>query len=303
MADTDQQSVEETLAWEAEHRPRAGLAAIASGALTLAGGILSSFANADSPSVYALDAVRDAAGEPVPGGGLKTPQVLYVDDHAAQLLIAAVLLAIAAALMAPVLGYLYRATAARRAEMPRWALYPAVAAPILIAVAQVVLYVFVVVKANDFASGSDRDTAAAHDALQGGVLTGAQILSQLALLGIALAFVLVSLNAMRAGLLTRFMGVLGVIVGALFVLGGQLNQSLPIVQVFWLVAVGWLILGRWPTPVPAWQTGRAEPWPTQQQIREARERAARGDMTGPASVPDVSQKTAQPSSKKKKRKR
>ena len=34
---------------------------------------------------------------------------------------------------------------------------------------------------------------------------------------IALGFVLISLNAMRAGLLTRFMGVLGIIVGALLV--------------------------------------------------------------------------------------
>lgn len=303
MAQIEQQNAEETLAWEAQHRGRAGIAGITAGVFTLIGGILASVANKDSPSVYALDALRDAAGQPVPGGGLKTAQVLYINDHASTLMASAIILALGAALMAPVLGFLFRATRARADAPPAWVLYPAVIAPILIGVSQAVLYISVILKAGDFADGTDRSTAAAHDALQGGALTAAQVLSQLSLLLVALAFVLICLNAMRVGLLTRFMGVLGIIVGVLFVLGGQLNQTLPIVQVFWLIAVGNLIVGRWPTPVPAWTTGRAEPWPTQQQIREQREREARGDMTGPATVPDVAAKTPHSSSKKKKRKR
>ena len=54
---------------------------------------------------------------------------------------------------------------------------------------------------------------------------------------------------MRVGLLTRFMGILGVIVGVLFVI--PLGSQLPIVQCFWLIAVGLLILGRWPRRRPA----------------------------------------------------
>ena len=74
---------------------------------------------------------------------------------------------------------------------------------------------------------------------------------------------------MRVGLLTRFMGVLGMIVGALFII--PLGSSLPIVQAFWLVALGVLFLGRWPAGMPpAWVTGEAQPWPTQQELREAR---------------------------------
>ena len=49
---------------------------------------------------------------------------------------------------------------------------------------------------------------------------------------------------MRVGLLTRFMGVLGIIVGVLFII--PLGSSLPIVQAFWLCALGALFLGRWP---------------------------------------------------------
>jgi hypothetical protein len=78
---------------------------------------------------------------------------------------------------------------------------------------------------------------------------------------------------MRVGLLTRFMGVLGIIVGILSFLP-QLEGQLPFVKIFWLGALGALFLGRWPggNP-PAWQTGEAQPWPTQQQIREARDAA------------------------------
>ena len=62
---------------------------------------------------------------------------------------------------------------------------------------------------------------------------------------------LLSLNAMRAGLLTRFMGVLGMICGAALVL---LPQN-PIV-VFWLLALAVLFAHRWPQGMPpAWETG------------------------------------------------
>ena len=87
---------------------------------------------------------------------------------------------------------------------------------------------------------------------------------------------------------------------------------------FWLVALGALILGRWPTALPkAWATGKAEPWPTQQQVREQRD-AARGRQqpaTSPAASgahapkpptaprPEPATTQAHASSKKRKRKR
>ena len=153
-------------------------------------------------------------------------------------------------------------------------------------------------------------------------------LRQVGVFALGLAFVLLSLNAMRVGLLTRFMGVLGIIVGVLFIV--PLGSSLPIVQAFWLIALGALFLGYWPPGrPPAWATGEAQPWPTQQEIREARqaqrserggdraERPARNDRetTEPpprlrkerpdapeTPAPEPARK-AHPSSKKKKRKR
>ena len=57
----------------------------------------------------------------------------------------------------------------------------------------------------------------------------------LASLALGLGWVVICLNAMRVGLLTRFMGVLGVICGALIVL--PILSPLPIVQTFWLGAM------------------------------------------------------------------
>ena len=84
-----------------------------------------------------------------------------------------------------------------------------------------------------------------------------------------MGWVVICLNAMRIGLLTRFMGVLGVICGALIVL--PILSPLPIVQTFWLGAMAVLLAKRWPNGVPpAWTTGEAAPWPSQAEAREKR---------------------------------
>jgi hypothetical protein len=75
------------------------------------------------------------------------------------------------------------------------------------------------------------------------------------------------------------MGILGILVGILLIV--PIGSPVPIVQAFWLAAAGVLFLGRWPRGAPpAWQSGRAMPWPSQQQVREARGRARGGG--GPA---------------------
>ena len=90
---------------------------------------------------------------------------------------------------------------------------------------------------------------------------------------LALGFWLVkgSLDAMRVGLLTRFMGVMGIALGPALVLGFGL-----LVLPLWLVALGVLFLGRWPRGMPpAWITGRAEPWQSAGDAPAARRAAER----------------------------
>jgi hypothetical protein len=80
---------------------------------------------------------------------------------------------------------------------------------------------------------------------------------------------------MRVGLLTKFMGYLGMFAGALVLF--QITQ-VPVVQLFWLVALGYMLSGRWPTGMPAaWRTGKAEVLPSGAELR-----ARRAAGAGPA---------------------
>ena len=124
---------------------------------------------------------------------------------------------------------------------------------------------------------------------------------------LAFAFVLIGLNAMRVGLLTRFMGVLAIIVGVLFVIP---LGPLPIVQAFWLGALVPLFAMRWPAgQPPAWVTGRAEPWPSADEVRRRREAShahaeARAIKASPAASEAAEPvRPAHPSSKKRRKKR
>jgi hypothetical protein len=95
---------------------------------------------------------------------------------------------------------------------------------------------------------------------------------------IAVALVLVSLSAMRVGLLPRFMGYLGIIAGILTIIP---LVPIPIVEAYWLVAVAYLLSGRWPSGMPpAWTSGTAVPWPSSQKTRAERAERARAGGRG-----------------------
>src|ERR1700733_10441933 len=124
---------------------------------------------------------------------------------------------------------------------------------------------------------------------------------------IAVSLVLISLAAMRVGLLPRFMGYLGIIAGVLTIIP---LVPIPIVEAYWLIALAYLLSGRWPSGVPpAWTTGRSVPWPSSQQVRASR---ARGGLGGgraraPEPVPQPAggpvPATTRSTSSKRKRKR
>jgi hypothetical protein len=91
--------------------------------------------------------------------------------------------------------------------------------------------------------------------------------------------ILIANHARRVGLMSNFIGILGIIVGVLMVL--PIFGSLPIVQLFWFGALAALFLDRWPGGRgPAWETGEADPWPTAQEIREQRDAEAEGGGGG-----------------------
>ncbi len=154
------------------------------------------------------------------------------------------------------------------------------------------------VGAADFSGG---DNSQALDALTPPAYTIGQLLMLLGSFALGFSLVLLCMNAMRVGLLTRFMGVLGIIVGATFVL--PLDQQ-GIIRAFWLVALGFLISGRWPNGMPpAWVSGTAQPWPTAAQTRERRAGGAAPLPETPAPVPPEPGELTQGQRRKKRKKR
>jgi hypothetical protein len=300
------------LAWEAKRRPLAGAAGILAGVLTIVAGALRIQAFQDFPSSGFAQSLERAAAPGRLGGlpSLKTSQFQYIDDHAVGVLGSSILVAVALLAMGVALHFLARATAARRPQFPNAAVYLPYLGAGISAVGAVLFGYGNVDAARQFLDGP-HTVDAARDAGSNGLILAGQVIQGLAgALALGAATALVSLNAMRAGLLTRFMGVLGIIVAVLTVI--PLSGSLPIVQVFWLLALGALILGYWPSGVPpAWRTGEAVPWPSSAEIREAR-RAELERRRGPARPEPVVDEDEpvevhagrpHPSSKKRKRKR
>jgi hypothetical protein len=300
-------SVQDVLAREAAGRMWAAVGAAVAAIFTIGGSIGGMLLFRDFPPVFLIDALRDAAGEPMPGReGLRAAQVLFYDEHAAPLLAIAAVLAIGALALLLPLTYLYKAVKARRPQIPAVAMVMSVSGPVALALSEVILQAGIAWKAHDFAGSADHSSQAARDLLSSGIIVAGQVLRQAAVIALGFAFVLVSLNAMRVGLLTRFMGVLGIIVGALFVipLGSQ-----PVVQTFWLLALAALLAGRWPNAIPpAWAAGTAVPWPSSQDLQAVRDAASArsaGDEPQADDEPEGPDTPGRPhpSSKKKRRRK
>jgi hypothetical protein len=173
------------------------------------------------------------------------------------------------------LSFLFGAVRARRPEVQPFIRTIALAGAVLGAISGIVYYTAIGIKAHQFVTHGSQTYPEAHHLTRSGALVIAPVTLLLGSLLLAVGFVMVSLNAMRVGLLTRFMGYLGIFAGVLVLI--PIGSPVPVVQGFWLVALAYLISGRWPTGVPpSWRSGRAEPWPSAQELREQRIRASGG---------------------------
>jgi hypothetical protein len=272
-------SADEVLAWEAEHRSRAALAAFGAALLTIFGVLLTTVGQPgssefDDKVLTVVDTMgRTAAGERIPPGRIAAYTV-EVGQSPALPIVGAVLFGLGSLAIYFAMAYLFRAVRARRPEFQQIALVMAAIGAVGFGLGRAVSEIARYLGAADFVDAADHTNSAASDALSPSASLIGQVVWQAAALALGFAFVLIALNAMRVGLLSRFMGILGIIVGVTFVL--PLDQQ-GIIRVFWLGALGVLFLGRMPSGMPkAWTTGEAEPWPSQQQLREQRQ-AARAD--------------------------
>lgn len=292
-------SPQDALAWERERRPWAGGAAVAAAVLILGGNVLISLALRDLPKaegrvVTVVDALRDvAAGRAVPPGRLSA-QVEYLGHHTAGPVAGAVLVALGTLAAFLPLAYLYRATRARNPALGQWILVLLAVGSVLYGVGNLTVSLTRYLGAHDFLTAADRSNSGAQDALTQPPYAAGTALTFAGSVAFLFGLAVTSLNAMRVGLLTRFMGIMGMIVAATFLL--PLDQ-LGIIRSLWLGALAALLLGRWPSGVPAaWSSGEAAPWPSQQQAREARTRARDGDapveeLGAPASASSAGART------------
>ena len=293
-------SKQDQLEWEARWARPAAAAAFVAALLLLAQVIL------------LQTVVEDRAGiEPIPDF------LLSVDENPAMLLGARGAQALASLLLIGVFLYLFRAVQARAGGVPNWFIYMIVAGPALYAVGLILGAVGQVDVASDFAGGEPIRGNAGDDRadrlLEDNANAGVFALNFAGSIATAFLFVMLPLRARRVGLLSPFIGILGVVTGALLVL--QIVPLVPvIIEAFWLGAIGALYLGNWPGGRgPAWETGEAEPWPTAAQRRglEPRpgaEQERGGSLLGPPETkePEPSEPEPvpeRPSSRKRRRKR
>jgi hypothetical protein len=231
----------------------AGAATIAAGTLIAGGTVWDAFVNRDRPDGKNDDAER----------------IHFFDDHSGELIAANGLRSLGFLLLVLAVVHFHRTTRARNPELPSVPIVIGLFGVITLALGIVGRAVALGTEAADFVTRDFATKAAADKAAEDAVAQGMPLITGvLAFTGtiaISFWFVLASLNAMRVGLLTRFMGVLGIIVGAGFIFGFA-----PPVMVLWLIAVGVLFLGYWPRGLPpAWEAGEARPWPGREQPQDA----------------------------------
>jgi hypothetical protein len=252
---------QDQLQWEARFSRPAAIAAFVAGLLLMGGTIALQSIFEDRERVEAL------------------PDFLIsIDQSPGTLLTSSILQGASALCLIGVFYYLFRATIHRGSAIPAWFVYLIFIGPIFYAISQVIGAIDRIDVAEVFADQSsnleecpairgERGEDCADALLQDDVNPISVALGLAGSVATAFLFVMMPLRARRAGLMSQFMSILGVVAGVLMVL--RLMPLVPeIVQAFWLGAMGALYLGNWPGGRgPAWETGEPDPWPSAAERR------------------------------------
>jgi hypothetical protein len=293
MPSTDE--IRQQVERESERRARLGVPAFAGGFLYFLSAIVVSSTLSSAPTVGLVQGLTPAlSGIANPAVSPRAVEVKYISHHAFALIAGSTIKSLALVALTLVLLLLLDATRFRRPETWSAARPLVLFGGIGLAAVNVAHQIAGSIQAHRFAVGHDFSNLAVEQALtKGAVNVGSQYLDLLAALCLTAGMIAVSINAIRVGLLTRWMGVIGIFSGILIFLpiGGA---TFEIVPAFWMLGMGILYLGRWPNgDPPAWAAGEARPWPTQAE-RRSTERAGQSPDGGtrkgkpaPASGPDL----------------
>jgi hypothetical protein len=240
---------DDRLLYETRRRPRIAIVAVLGGLLLLSASLLQLVGPHSNVNELTIGLIEEHKRFPLD-------------------LIANVVQAIAWAGIAVSLKFLFDSVRARNPTVNPAFGWIMVFGAVVISVAGVASAAVIAVKAHQFVTTGDQTYQQANHLTSGPLLSVLSYANLVGLLAAAVGFVLVALNGMRVGLLTRFMGYVGIFAGILILF---VITPVPVVEAYWLVALGYMISGRWPSGMPpAWASGRAEPWPSSQQMREQR---------------------------------
>lgn len=279
----DGPSAEVSAQLELEHgwRTRLGVPGVAGGFLYLFGAVIISAALGAAPTVGLLQGIAPALkGVANPHESPRAPEVRYISHHSFQLLAGSTLSAIALLILTGILVVLVRATRFRRPESWNATGPLVILGGVVFAAVSIGHQIAGAILTHQFASGHDFSNHAVDYALTNASANVAmEYVSLFAGLALTVGMISACLGAMRSGLLTRWMSVVGIFAALLIFLpiGGE---TLTLVPAFWLAAMGLLYMGRWPgEEPPAWSAGEAMPWPSQAELRAAQQAAAGGDVS------------------------
>jgi hypothetical protein len=302
--------IRQQVAEESERRNRLAVPAFAGGVLYLLSSIIVASTANGLPTVGVLQGLEPAlsgrASVPV---SPRAPEVRFISHHAFPLLAGSALGAIAIGALTLILLLLVNATRFRRPETFAAARPLVLGGGIGFALVSLGHQVATSIKAHDFAAGHDFSNRAVEQVGISSVSTGTanviiQYLALLAGLSLAAGMIAVMINALRVGLLPRWMAILGMVSGLLIFF--PVSQELQLVPAFWLVMMGVMFVGRWPNgEPPAWPAGEARAWPSRADMQAAR-RAGQGQpaLAGAgADAPPAPSRAAAGGSSRKRRKR
>jgi hypothetical protein len=258
---------------ELHRRSRLSVPALAGGVLYLLGQIIIATTLKGAPTVGLLQGLAPAlSGVANPAVSPRASEVKFISHHAFALISGSVLAGLAIAALTLVLLLILDATRFRRPQTFAAARPLVLGGGVALAVVSVGHQVASAIQTHKFAVGHDFSNHAVDQALtKGTVNVIVDYVDLLAGLAFAAGMIAVMLNALRVGLLPRWVAILGIFTAVLIFipLGGA---QLEVIPAFWMVIVGILLAGRWPNgDPPAWAAGEARPWPSPAERRAERE--------------------------------
>jgi hypothetical protein len=285
MADTAALSKQDLIATELERRGRIAVPTMAAGVLYLLSGITATAVLRTAPTVSILQGLRPAlSGTPNPTVSPRAAEIKFISHHSFGLIASSVMVGIGFAILALALTFVYDATRHRRPETLAAARPLALYGGLALAVVSVGHAVTLSITTHSFAVGHDLSNHAADRALTTGtVLVIGEYLDLILTLAFGVGVAMVAYSAQRVGLFPRMLGYIGIGCGVILVLASA-GPSLGFIVALWIVAVGFLLMGRWPNgDPPAWASGESRPWPSSADTRAARG-GGRGGLRRPAAA-------------------